>query len=511
VCAVPAAGEVAAHAQSVHASAGFLRSAERAPHRMFRVIVQKRGVTQAPEALIRTSGGRVTRDLSLINAVAATVPGRALDTLARTNSVNWLSPDAAVRQQRGPDGSVNTWNLVNTYDRSIGADQVWAQRYQGANVNIAVVDSGVASTGDLGGTRILAATSVNAGDSTTTDGYGHGSHVAGIIASNGSASSGKYIGIAPKAGIISVKVFNNLGQGTVSDVIAGLQWIYNNRFTYNIRIVNLSLDTTLAQSYHVDPLDAACEMLWFNKILVVVAAGNNQQSAPGTIYSPANDPFVLTVGAVDDAGTPTTSDDTLAPYSAYGTTLDGFSKPDVVAPGADIISTLASSSDYLALAHPSHIDAGFFDMSGTSMAAAVVSGAAALLLETNPSLTPDQIKSRLMSTAAALSPSSGTGAGEVNVYAATQSWSTASANTGVAVCQGLVATASGIGPTWDSASWGSASWGSASWGSASWGSASWGSASWGSASWGSASWGSDYWGKTRKHPHITDDDKTKHG
>ncbi len=348
----------------------------------------------------------------------------------------------------------------------------------------------------------MAAVSVNSSDATVTDGYGHGTHVAGIIAGNGSSGGGAYIGIAPKAGIVSVKVFNAQGQGTVSDVINGLQWVYNNRSTYNIKIVNLSLDTTLDQSYNNDPLDAACEILWFNKVVVVVAAGNNQSSNPGELDSPANDPFVITVGAVDDQGTSGTAGDARASFSTYGTTKDGFPKPDLSAPGVDIVSTMAGASDALAIAHPSHVDgANYFDMSGTSMASAVVSGAAALLLEADPWLTPDQVKNRLVSTATPLPGASGVGAGEVNAAAASASNSSASSNTGLAPSAGLQ---SGSGT-------GFKSWDSASWGSVSWGSASWGSASWGSASWGSASWGSDYWGKTKKHPHGNDNDKSKNG
>jgi serine protease AprX len=499
VSLTPLLSRASAHAQVLHASPSLLQAAERHPHGMLNVIVEKRGSTAAPETMIREAGGRVGKSLWLINSVAATIPASALGDLASSTSVNWVAPDSAVHHEGGSDGVVNTANLLNKYDSAIGARRLWSQGYQGAGVNVAVVDSGVSSTSDVGGSRILASVSTSATDPTTTDGFGHGSHVAGLIGSNGSASNGQYIGIAPQSGIVSVKVFNGQGLATVSDVVNGLQWIYNNRSTYNIKIVNLSLDTTLAQSYNVDPLDAACEVLWFNSVVVVVAAGNSQSHNPGVLYSPANDPFVITVGAVDDHGTVGTSDDTLASFSSYGTTVDGFAKPDLMAPGVDLISTLASPTDLLAQLHPSHINGSFFDMSGTSMAAPVVSGAAALLLETDPSLNPDQVKSRLMSTATQLSSSTGTGAGEVNVYAASQSSSTATANTGLAPSAALTVSGGTTFSTWTSASWGSASWGSASWGSA----------SWGSASWGSSSWDSDYWGKTKKHPHG--DDKGKDG
>ncbi|HLJ69431.1 MAG TPA: S8 family serine peptidase [Chloroflexota bacterium] len=488
-CVTPAVGNTAAHAAPLRGYSPLLQQAASHPGSSFRVIIQKRGSSTLPESLIQQAGGRITKQLSIIDALAATVPGRLIHQLAASQSVNWVSPDAVVRREGGPDGPVNTANLLNHYDAAIGADRMWAQGYQGSGVNVAVVDSGITPTPDLGSSRLVDSVSLVSSDATTTDQYGHGSHVAGIIGGNGALGGGKYVGIAPKVGVIDVKIFDSQGAATTSDVVNGLQWVYDHAQADNIRVVNLSLDTTVAQSYNVDPVDAACEILWFNKIVVVAAAGNNQKSNPGVLYAPANDPFVITVGAVNDHGTNTTSDDTVAPFSAYGTTADGFGKPDVVAPGTDIVSVMASSSDYLATHHPTHIDGSYFDMSGTSMATAVVTGAAALMLERAWWLNPDQVKYLLMAYATPLPGQAGAGAGEINVYAASHGW-TASANTGLLPSSALE-TGSGTGfITWDSASWGSASWGSASWGSV----------SWGSASWGSAVWDSDYWGPTTKHP-----------
>jgi serine protease AprX len=312
------------------------------------------------------------------------------------------------------------------------------------------------------------------------------------------------MGIAPQVNLISVKVSDDNGGAAVSDVVNGLQWVYTNAATYNIRVVNLSLNSTVADSYQVDPLDAAVETLWNAGIVVVASAGNNGSTNAGTLFAPANDPFVITVGAVNDQGTATTADDAVASFSAFGTvpvsttvgSNSAITKPDLVAPGVNIVSDLASSGDTLAVAHPDHVVTYngctcYFRMSGTSMAAPMVAGAAALLLQARPTLTPNQVKYRLTATATPLGVP-GSGAGEVNVAGAIQSASTASANQNLALAAALQPGKPAA--SWGSASWGSASWGSASWGSASWGSASWGSASWGSASWGSASWGSDYWG-----------------
>src|SRR5205085_1065749 len=270
----------------------------------------------------------------------------------------------------------------------------------------------------------------------------------------------------PQVNLINVKVSDDTGNAKISDVVNGLQWVFNNAATYNIRVVNLSLNSTVADSYQVDPLDAAVETLWNAGIVVVVSAGNNGTTNSGVLYAPANDPFAITIGAVDDMGTVGTSDDTLASFSAYGTEAisittglnTSINKPDLVAPGVNITSVLASSTCTLAQNHPANVVGSYyFTMSGTSMAAPVVAGVAALLLQSNPSLTPNQVKYRLTSTATPLASTTGRGAGEVNAYAAVNSTSTAAANNGIAP-------AASIQPGDPAALWGSASWGSASWG-----------------------------------------------
>ena len=268
----------------------------------------------------------------------------------------------------------------------------------------------------------------------TADRYGHGTHVQGIIGGNGSYSNGAYIGVAPKVNLVSLKVSDDTGAGTTSAVVDALQWALNNKSTYNIRVVNLSLNSTVVESYHTNPIDAAAEILWFNGIVVVASAGNNGGAA-GALYAPANDPFVITVGATDDRGTNSISDDTIATFSAYGTTLDGVVKPDLVAPGTNIVSAKADGNNIVLVnQHPSNVvDGYYFKMSGTSMAAPMVSGAVALLLQDEPNLTPDQVKYRLKSTAATTSRWAGysalkAGAGYLDVYAAVTGTSTANAN-----------------------------------------------------------------------------------
>ncbi|MEZ4729926.1 MAG: S8 family serine peptidase [Caldilineaceae bacterium] len=251
--------------------------------------------------------------------------------------------------------------------------------------------------------------------------------------------------------------------------------------TYNIRVVNLSFNSTVAESYLTSPLNAAVEILWFNGIVVVVSAGNN---GTATLYPPANDPFVITVGAADDKGTASIVDDTVAPFSAYGTTLDGFAKPDLVAPGRHIVSLLAANSTFQAERPGNIVDTKHFRMSGTSTSAPIVAGAVALLLQDEPNLTPDQVKYRLMATANknwAGYNATKAGAGYLDAYAAVYGTTTQSANTGIYASRLLW-----TGPT-------PVTWGSVSWNSVSWNSVSWNSVSWNSVSWNSVSWNSDYW------------------
>lgn len=389
---------------------------------------------------------------------------------------------------------VDTSRLANAYVQSVGATRLWNEKpyLQGQNVAVAVVDSGIAPHDDLWSDswypRVIASVDFT-DDWYIDDANGHGTHVAGVVGGDGWASDGAYIGVAPKVNLIDVKVTDDYGRGNMSDVVAGLQWIYENKAYYNIRVVNISLNSAVQESYHASPLDAAVEILWFNGLVVVVSAGNNGNSDSGILYPPANDPFVITVGAVDDKGTASIADDKVASFSAYGITNDAVAKPDLVAPGKHIVSLLASDDSNLAKDHSENkVQTSwgnfYFKMSGTSVSAPIVAGAAALLLQDEPGLNPDQVKYRLKATANKNWPdysSAKAGAGYVDIYAAVHGTTTVTANTGLLVSQMLL---TGPEPVlWASASWNSASWNSASWNSASWNSASWNSVSWSSDDW----------------------------
>ena len=453
------------------------------PTQIVHVIIQKMvGVTNA-EQEVTDLGGKVTRDLSIINGFAAEMTTESAMELARSSDVRWVSLNAPVISTACTK-CIDTSKLANAYVRAIGADKVWnASPYlQGNGVGVALVDSGVNPNGDLytsaGVNRQVADVSFNSDyNQNPSDGYGHGTHVASIVGADGSDSGGQYIGVAPMVNIINVKVSNDDGSALMEDVVAGLQWVLGNKNTYNIRVVNLSLNSTVAESYNTSPLDAAVEILWFNKIVVVASAGNQ---GSGAIYPPANDPFIITVGAADDKGTNGISDDVVASFSAYGQTSDGFKKPDLVAPGANIVARLVNQNMGLANAHPANkVGTQYFRMSGTSMAAPMVSAAVAILLQDEPNLTPDQVKYRLTSTANkswAGYTSTKCGAGYLDVYAAVKGTTTQSANTGIKASQLLTSGSTPI--TWNSVGWNSVGWNSVGWNS---------------VGWNSVGWNSDYW------------------
>jgi serine protease AprX len=261
------------------------------------------------------------------------------------------------------------------------------------------------------------------------DPNGHGTHVAGILVGNGSASSGQFTGVAPEASLVSVRVLNDQGQGRTSDMLAGLQWILDHKDAYGIRVLNLSLGHPIYEAAEVDPLVQAVDSLWDAGVVVVCAAGNGGRSGHGSISSPCNSRKVITVGALNERKTFDSLDDMITTYSSRGPTrIDLIAKPDLLAPGNRIVSTRAAGSymDTLLPGRQVAADAGLPDvqehleMSGTSMAAPFVAGAAALMVQQDPSLNPGTVKARLMLSAkkAALGDPFASGAGLLDVLAA---------------------------------------------------------------------------------------------
>jgi serine protease AprX len=377
---------------------------------------------------------------------------------------------------------------------------------------IAMVDSGIqANRADFrNGASVLTQVSmVNTGTPNAAgDGYGHGTFVAGIA--DGSAKG--YAGTLPGAPLVSIDVLDDQGMGLTSDVIAACDWIVRHKAQYNIRVANFSLESSAAASVFWDPLDAAVERLWFDGITVVAASGNYgvDGQPSGVFYAPGNDPFVITVGADDIGNTIGAHNDVAAPWSAYGYTYDGFAKPEISAPGRYMIGPVPANSTLATTRPDSVVAPGYMQLSGTSFAAPIVSGAAAYLLALHPNWSPDQVKGALMLSAkaepAAAPMSVGVGlvdldaAGNVgtprnpsppNPNLALDKFVHSVAGSPISVFDTAAWQAAALkNPNWDAPTWNAAAWGSAAWGSAAWGSAAWGSAAWGSAAWGSAAWGS---------------------
>lgn len=387
------------------------------------VIIQFKHAPQAHHFQeLAAHGGRLKFPLYHIQGAAYRIPTKMLAWLEQHPDVAYVSPDRP--------------NRVAFDDEKIPAvmADVAHQQYalDGTGLGVAVIDSGVYNHDDLqtadgSASRIVYAESFVPNDPSTDDAYGHGTHVAGIIAGNGrdsqSGYSQPYIGLAPNANIINLRVLDGTGSGADSQVIAAIGRAIQLKDTYNIRVINLSLGRGVEESYALDPLCQAVEAAWQAGIVVVVAAGNNGRdnsmgtNGYGTIGAPGSDPAVITVGATKTNDTPDRLDDAIASYSSKGPTLvDYVVKPDLVAPGNRTISLQAPAS-YLATTYPvqnvlplptcdstglnctTGPGGQYLQLSGTSMATPVVAGAAALMIQLDPTLTPDTVKARMMKTA----------------------------------------------------------------------------------------------------------------
>jgi serine protease AprX len=392
---------------------GFLAKAKQgsAGAKTVRVIVQYKHVpTSVHYSTMKRRGARLHTALHMISGAAFTIPVSALPALEGDPEIESVTIDHPIAVMD---------DLTNS---ATGVSSAWNAGFTGAGIGVAVIDSGINDAHpDLWDSthttsRVLyhqdfTGTATRNSNGAQYDLYGHGTHVAGIIAGNGYLSGGHYSGVAPEANLIDLRALDANGAGTDSTVIAAIQQAIALKNAYNIRIINLSLGRGIPASYTQDPLCQAVEAAWNNGIVVVVAAGNlgrlsvNGSSGFGTITAPGNDPYVITVGATKSNGSATPQAETKASYSSKGpTTYDHVLKPDLMAPGNAIVS-LAAPGATLETSYPKDVVTGtdgkadYFTLSGTSMATPAVAGAAALMLEEQNTLTPDQVKARLMKTA----------------------------------------------------------------------------------------------------------------
>jgi serine protease AprX len=287
--------------------------------------------------------------------------------------------------------------LLDIARPSVKANAPVVKDLSGKGITIAVIDTGIYAHKDLAG-RIKAFKDLTSNKSASYDDNGHGTHCAGDAAGNGSVSNGKYKGLAPQADLVGVKVLNRAGSGSLSTVMAGVQWCIDNKDRYNIKIITMSLGSSAAVSAGEDPMVSIVEKAWDQGIVVVVAAGNEGPDEK-TISSPGISPKVITVGAMDDKNTIDRVGDNVASFSSRGPTIDGLIKPDILSPGVNIIS-LRSPNSYLdKLNKANRVSNDYFTLSGTSMATPICAGVVALILQADPTLTPDQVKQRLLESA----------------------------------------------------------------------------------------------------------------
>jgi serine protease AprX len=477
-----------------------LAKAEATPNALVNVIIQGKlgkGVKHAYDSFHDVqdrSGSRpaehVKDQYNFVSSVAVTLRAKKVLQLARIPGLA-VTFDAPVRLS----GTV-THTSKHLWTTASGVKPLWGNRPATGQTmpTIAIVDSGIDKNRadfDMGTRLIGEVVLTKLEPNSPGDGRGHGTFVAGIAA--GSAKD--QAGAAPQANIISLDVMDDHGMARTSDVIAAAEWIFQHRASKNIKVANFSLHSTMPSNFINDPLDRAVEKLWFSGVTVVVAAGNygKQDGPSGIPYAPGNDPFVITVGAVDLEGSVNIRKHDVPNWSAYGYTKDGFRKPELAAAGRDKIGPVPGSAAPRCGEPANVVDAQYMRLSGTSFAAPIVAGAAAQLVIEHPTWTPDQIKGALMQRARYIpeAPPGSAGVGEIN--AAKSSALTRPPNPNAALNRFVKPNlATGVNE-FDSAAWYTAAKASVSWDSVSWADVSWSDVSWTDVSWADVSWSDVSW------------------
>jgi serine protease AprX len=534
------------------------------------VIVRFDGSVEGAEAAVTRLGGVVERRLELIRAVAARMPGRAIDTLRATAGVAEVTPNATVRlnaERWKAGGDVNSLYSLAT---AAGAHDVYSmtdtlgRTITGQGVGVALIDSGVAQVKGLTGTgKVINGPDLSLESQSANlrhrDTFGHGTHMAGIIAGRdpevlaGKESRSKYfLGVAPGAHIVNLKVAAADGAVDVSQVIAAIDWVvaHRNDPGLNIRVLNLSFGTDSVQDARLDPLSFAVEVAWRKGIVVVVAVGNDGPTRT-RVSMPAANPYVIAVGATDPSATDIRTDDKVASFSTAG---DAARHADILAAGKSVVS-LRDPGSYVDVLYPAALvpndpEKRYFRGSGTSQSAAMVSGAVALLLQQRPGLTPDQVKRILMTSRQALPAGAGDtyGVGQIDIKKAvatstpayvqthqpatglgsleasrgsahltdpvtgadltgerdifgqawnTTTWTANAANerswTGGTWNGNLWTGAGWTGTSWTARTWASVTWTARTWSGATWAARTWSGATWTSTGWSGATWTARTW------------------
>ncbi|MDH3248038.1 MAG: S8 family serine peptidase, partial [Acidimicrobiia bacterium] len=501
--------------------------------------------SETAETLVERLGGVVTANLDIIGGFSASVPAGALDVLRVSDAILTVTADHAATDLGAGwqdatllgDYDPNEWmGSMLHMGHQLGVDEYWSKGYTGAGVGIALIDTGVVPVEGLTAPgKIVNGPDLSFESQSDTfrhlDTYGHGTHLAGIIAGRDSSAPAEldvfdaaahHLGAAPDAHIVNVKVAGHDGAVDVSQVIAALDWVVQHKDDHNIRIINLSYGTDSTQDPRYDPLSYAVEQAWKHGLLVVVASGNDGNTS--AVRNPATNPYVLTVGALDGYSLKGKNTQPIPDWSSCGTDRT----VDLVAPGTSIVS-LRNPGSTADVEHPeARVGDRFFLGSGTSQAAAAASGAAALVLERNPEYTPDQLKDVLIDSADSFRRVSSVcqGAGKIRLHDTwwetpdqyVQSHPTAFGTGSLEDARGsdhleidgvvlegeqdifgvawdgeLWSVMAALGTSWSGGDWNGTSWSGTSWSGTSWSGTSWSGTSWSGTSWSGTSWSGTSW------------------
>ena len=496
--ALTAAAAGHAAPQRAYVPSTLLSRAEQDPARLFPVIVQGDKAVHSSDvaATVRANKGQVKRAFRSVDGAAATITGSALLKLADSPHIVAITPDGFVAMASDATDS-QAWATstdIAPVSAAVGAASTPA---------IAIIDSGVDPTkaGDFGSRLVASANVSSLTPDATGDDEGHGTMVAGVAAGASSA----FPGAAPTAPIVSVRVSDGYGESRSSDVIAACDWVLAHKADYAIGVANLSLVESGVSSFRYNPLDAAVESLWLNGIVVTAAAGNYGTGAEtDTGHAPGNDPFVITVGALDQNSTTSPADDTVAPWSAFGHTADGFWKPELSTPGRYIVGPVPDGS-YLEQMEPDRVVApGYMWMSGTSFSAPMAAGAAADLLALHADWTPDQVKGALMASAAPAASGFAGGVGEIDAAAAAALSNPPNPNanldafvvsdtTGTHFDGDAWNTAVATSSDWSASDWSASDWSASDWSASDWSASDWSASDWSASDWSASDWSASDW------------------
>lgn len=502
------------------------------------------GEMSTASQLVTNAGGHVTGQIGLIDGVVANVPTTAVASIASNPAIIEVTPNVSGHLDSSSFNATGDVDSMYSVEQMDGARAYWEAGYTGQGVGVALIDSGVAPVNGLSASGKV----INGPDLSFAshdsglqylDAYGHGTFMAGIIAGRDNNvgtvnpnDTSDFMGMAPNSTIVNIKVADALGETDVSQVIAAIDWVVQHRNDggMNIRVLNLSFGTDSTQSYALDPLAYATEQAWKHGIIVVVSAGNGGPNT-ATLADPAVDPYVIAVGAADTNGSTSVSNDSPASFTSTG---NGQRNPDLAAPGVHVVS-LRDPGSYIdnLFGGTATVASRFFTGSGTSEAAAMVSGAAALIVSQHTSISPDQVKSLLTGTAASMhGPTNRRGSGELNLASAlnasvSQSVQNFTDSTGTGSLEGsrsgdsvfdqdgnvlagerdifgnnvntpALASAEANGRAWrggmfNGSSWSGHGWYGSSWSGSSWSGSSWSGSSWSGSSWSGSSWSSFGW------------------